>query len=76
MNRRRGLEPVAAADGRDDQVKRRMFRVAAFIHEILRRVVRDPDLDQGLTILVMLAKMSAQSALSVVYLDHDRLQCR
>jgi hypothetical protein len=68
---RRGLEAIASADGRDDQVKRCVARMSALLGEFFRGFVPVSNLDQFLLVLrVMLAEMRAQPALSFVNLHH------
>jgi hypothetical protein len=67
----RRLEPVAPADGGDDEVQGGVLRVAALFDEVLRGLLRDADLNELLLGRVVLAEVGAQSALSVVNLEHD-----
>src|SRR5438045_2486329 len=69
----RGLEPVAAADGRDHQVQRGMFRVSTFVQHCFGRAVIHADLDEFLRLRVMFAEVLTETALTVVYLQHDEL---
>jgi hypothetical protein len=68
LNRR--LESVAAADRRHPKVQARVARVPALIHHLLRSLVALPDLQQLICIGMALAKVSAKSALTIVYLRH------
>src|SRR5688572_4631181 len=66
----RRLEPLAPADRRDDEVQGGVLGVAAFFDEVLRRLVRDANLDELLIVRVVLAKVGAEATLSVMYLKH------
>jgi hypothetical protein len=66
MDLHRRLEPVAAAHRRDAQVQRRVAGVSALVHDVFRRFLLEPDLDELLAVGVVFAVMSAQSALAFV----------
>jgi hypothetical protein len=68
---RRRLEAVAAADRGDHQVQRGVLGVAALVDEIRRGLVADADLDEVLSLRVVLAEVQAQSALAFVKVHHD-----
>src|SRR5439155_9869535 len=61
-----GLKAVAAADGRDHQVQRRMLRMPAFVQQLFRRFLGDADLGQFLFLRMTLAEVGAQAALTYV----------
>jgi hypothetical protein len=70
----RGLEPVAAADGCHLEVEGGMPGVAALVHQVLRRTVALPDLDQGPVAHVVLAEVGTQPALAFFDLLHALLR--
>jgi hypothetical protein len=67
-----GLETVAPADGRNDQVQVRVLGVSAFFYQIFRRLVAAADFyELPLVILVVLAKVGTETALTVVNVCHN-----
>ncbi len=59
-----GFKAVAATDGRDFEVKRRVLGMAAFFQEVFLGLLRSSDLGQD-RLGVSLPEMVAKSALSV-----------
>jgi hypothetical protein len=61
------FETRAPADRRDHQVKTGMLWQPTFFDDVLRRSMRGLDLHQDIAMhLVMLTKMSAEAALSIM----------
>jgi hypothetical protein len=69
--RPRRLEPLAAADRRDDEVERGVHRVAALFDQIVRRLLGRSDLNEpGLILLTVFSEMGTEAALAVMNLHH------
>jgi hypothetical protein len=70
------LEPLAATDRRDHQVKRVVLRMSAFLNEVIGGLPGSSNLDElGLVLLMALvfAKMCTKPALPVMYDLHESL---
>lgn len=70
LHHHRALEPVAATDGRNLEMQRRVPRVTALVHEHLRRFVLAANVDQLLRTRMRLTEMDAEPALPVLNLLH------
>ena len=66
----RRLEAVAAADGGDLEVQRRVAGVPALVDHVVGRLLLRPHLHELLVVGVVLAEMAAQAALAFVNLHH------
>jgi hypothetical protein len=73
LHRLRGFEAVAPADRGDHQVQRGVAGVIAFVDQVLRRLLTDPNLHELLRVGVMLAEVGTQSTLSFMYRKHKPL---
>jgi hypothetical protein len=67
--RLRRLKPIAPARRRYLQMQRRMLRMSAIFQQRLGRLMARPNLRQ-LRIVMMFPKVTAQTALSIVKLQH------
>jgi hypothetical protein len=66
MQLHRRLKPVAAADGGDFPIQRRMPGVAALLDQVVGGLALRADLHKLLVLVVVLPEVAAQAALAVV----------
>ena len=74
--RQRRLEPLAATDRRDHEVKRVVLRMPALLNEVIGGLPRGSNLDELRLVLLLalvFAEMSTKPALSIMYHLHESL---